>query len=92
MNSEWALNPDLDLHFRYWEDECVAYVGASGDTHCLSALAGEVLALLQKTPMDIVQLVQHFENRDNSTEDLLAGYTSILSGLQQLGIVRACQR
>lgn len=91
MHLEWALSPDLDLHLRYWEDECVAYIAASGDTHCLSALAGDVLALLQKHPMDIVQLVQHVENCD-STEELLPYYESILSELQQLGIVRAYPR
>jgi len=91
MYLEWALCPDLDLHLRCWEDECIAYLAASGDTHCLSALAGQVLALLQKNSMNIVQLVQHIENCVR-TEELLPYYESILSELQQLGIVRACQR
>lgn len=92
MPSTWALSPGLDLHLRCWEDECIAYIGASGDTHCLSALTGEVLALLQKNPMDIVQLAQYFENIDNGIEDLVAYYEPILSELQQLGIVQVCQR
>lgn len=92
MHSKWALSSGLDLHFRCWEDECIVYVGASGDTHCLSALTGEILFLLQKNPMDIAQLVQRFENVDNSTEDLLPYFESILSELQQLGIVQICQR
>lgn len=92
MHSTWALSPDLDLRLRCWEDECIAYIGASGDTHCLSALTGEMLVLLQKNPMDTAQLVQHFADIDNSAEDFLPYCESILSELQQLGIVQACQR
>jgi PqqD family protein of HPr-rel-A system len=46
--------PSKSLFF--WDDECVVFNHLSGDTHLLSALAGQILLKLQQTPEDVVSL------------------------------------
>lgn len=42
----WRVAANADLHLRYWDEECVLFHGASGDTHRLPALVGRLLERL----------------------------------------------
>ena len=40
----------------FWDDECVVFNHLSGDTHLLSALAGQILLKLQQAPLHAASL------------------------------------
>lgn len=46
----WRALPTLSESLFFWDDECVAFNHLSGDTHLLSALAGQLLLALQRVP------------------------------------------
>jgi PqqD family protein of HPr-rel-A system len=46
----WRALPTLSESLFFWDDECVVFNHLSGDTHLLSALAGQLLLELQPVP------------------------------------------
>jgi len=52
----WRIVDDSQLSLRYWDDECVLYHGASGDTHRLSGLVGLLLEQLMRGPASSLAL------------------------------------
>jgi PqqD family protein of HPr-rel-A system len=71
------------------EDFSVVYSGASGDTHLITSLAGEILRLLAQrsaTPEMLRQeMADIFENHDKDQAQVLI--ENILSELQNLYLV-----
>lgn len=47
LHARWRIAPDARLQFRYWDDECVLYHGAAGNTHRVPELVGRLLEHLQ---------------------------------------------
>lgn len=43
----WRVHPDARLRLRYWDDECVVYHGAAGNTHRVPQPVGQLLEALQ---------------------------------------------
>jgi len=75
----WRIAPDAQLKLRYWDDECVLYHGASGDTHRLEDLVGHMLERMLQSPASIPELAEAI---DLHTEDV----ESALNELARLGI------
>ncbi|OIR07162.1 hypothetical protein GALL_107510 [mine drainage metagenome] len=50
VTHRWRVVNRDGLHFRAWDEECVAYDELSGNTHLLSSFAGEALAQLCREP------------------------------------------
>ena len=46
LHAQWRIAPGARLQFRYWDDECVLYHGAAGNTHRVPDLVGRVLERL----------------------------------------------
>lgn len=47
----WRALPILSESLFFWDDECIVFNHLSGDTHLLSALAGQILLKLQQAPL-----------------------------------------
>lgn len=78
----WHLAPDAQLLLRYWDDECVLYHGASGDTHRLPELVGRLLERLGEAPATIPELAEAIDLHE---EDVAAS----LEEFVRLGIAEA---
>ncbi|MFT3720048.1 HPr-rel-A system PqqD family peptide chaperone [Pseudorhodoferax sp.] len=44
----WQIDADAQLKLRFWEDECIVYHGAAGDTHRVPGLVGSMLQCLMQ--------------------------------------------
>lgn len=80
----WRLAPDAGLQLRFWGDECVLFHGASGDTHRLPEVVGQLLERLAALPMAAPQLSHDI----NLHEDDVA---AALQELSRLGIVEVAR-
>jgi PqqD family protein of HPr-rel-A system len=75
----WRIAPDAQLKMRYWDDECVLYHGASGDTHRLTDLVGHMLERMLQSPASIPELAEAINLHEEDVE-------SALNELARLGI------
>lgn len=80
----WRVAPDAQLRLRFWDDECVLYHGASGDTHRLPDLVGHLLERLQQAPASVPVLAEAINLHEEDVE-------SSLQELARLGITEAGQ-
>lgn len=55
----WRVNPDLALSWRRWREEYVVFNPATGNTHVLDAIAGEILLLVERGPVAWQELRRH---------------------------------
>ncbi|KQP22025.1 hypothetical protein [Pseudorhodoferax sp. Leaf267] len=46
MHAAWRIAPDAELRFRFWNEECVLYHGAAGNTHLVPEPVGRLLQAL----------------------------------------------
>ncbi len=80
-----------DLQWRWWGDQLVVYHQASGDTHLLNRLAGEVLCTLEQAPAEAVTLAGHVAAQQEMSADqqgaLLEQIERLLRQLEALGLV-----
>lgn len=53
----WRLNPVVDLHWRVWETDCVAFESVSGDTAVIDALEAAALACFDEGPCSLSHLL-----------------------------------
>lgn len=79
----WQIADNAQLKFRFWDDECVLYHGASGDTHRLPELVGKLLQQLLQAPADTAALADSINLHE---EDVV----SILHHMSHLGIAVVC--
>jgi len=75
----WQIADNAQLKFRFWDDECVLYHGASGDTHRLPELVGRLLQQLLQAPATTAALAESINLHE---EDV----NSALRQMSQLGI------
>lgn len=52
------LNPVVDLHWRVWDNEWVAYEGTSGATTVVDVFESALLACFEEGPQTLTQLVE----------------------------------
>lgn len=74
MNAQsdtWRIAEDAQVKFRYWDDECVLYHGASGDTHRLPDLVGQLLEQLAQCPANIPTLAEAIDLHEEDVENAL---------------------
>jgi PqqD family protein of HPr-rel-A system len=72
----WRIADDAQLKFRYWDDECVLYHGASGDTHRLPEVIGKMLEHLMQAAASISALSISIDLHEDDVKvalDKLAG-------------------
>jgi PqqD family protein of HPr-rel-A system len=55
---QWTLSRPADIGWRDWDGLGAVYDDGSGDTHLVDALAVEILELLARDALSIVQLVE----------------------------------
>lgn len=82
MNAEspsWRVAADAELQLRYWDDECVMFHGASGDTHRIGQAVGEMLEHLLRAPASIPELAEAINLHEDDV-------TAALQELARLGI------
>lgn len=77
--ARWQIADNAQLKFRFWDDECVLYHGASGDTHRLPELVGRLLQQLLNAPADVPTLADSINLHEEDVE-------SALRQMAQLGI------
>lgn len=53
----WAVNPLIELHWRGWGDESVAFDAVSGQTVAFDALEAAALACFEAAPQSLGSLV-----------------------------------
>jgi PqqD family protein of HPr-rel-A system len=75
----WRIANDAQLRLRYWDDECVLYHGASGDTHRLTDLVGYMLEQLLQKPASIPELAAAINLHEEDVK-------TALNELSRLGI------
>lgn len=75
----WRIAPEAQLRLRFWDDECVLYHGASGDTHRLPDLVGRLLEQLLRAPASVADLAEAINLHEQDVE-------SSLQELARLGI------
>lgn len=52
----WRIARDAELRLHVWDDECVLFHGAAGDTHLVPELVGQMLQILTHAPASVVDL------------------------------------
>ena len=52
----WRLAGDAALRMHYWDDECVLFHGATGDTHRLPDAVGRLLERVAAAPAGVAAL------------------------------------
>ncbi len=55
-DSKYQFTPDAKLLWRLWGEEYVVYNSASGDTHLLDLLTGQILKQLESSPRGPLEL------------------------------------
>lgn len=75
----WRLAADAGLRLRFWDDECVLFHGAAGDTHRMPGLAGHLLQHLQRGAADRVGIADAIDLHEDDV-------ASLLEELDRLGI------
>lgn len=73
--AHWRIVPDARLRMRYWDDECVLYHGAAGDTHRVPEPVGQLLealaARVSATPEELSEQIDlHHDDVVNSLLDM----------------------
>lgn len=89
---KWRIASDPAIRFRIWDDEAVAYHGASGSTHLLGPAAVLLIRHLQTHgETDIAVLVQSMANewQIDESDTLSKDVELVLSDLQSLELVMA---
>ena len=90
----WSLASPEDTLFWSWDDElAVVYNGVSGDTHLVSALAGEILRILKTGSRTPEMLYDHLADAfiDLDTDAALDIIRTMLSQLQDIHLVSGHQ-
>ena len=79
--------------WRVWGDENVLFNPASGDTHLLDPLSGEVLRLLESRPMSEADCESHVvaQLTDDLRTEAPQFVRSMLEQFSALGLVRTVQ-
>lgn len=67
---EFCLNPVIDLHWRVWETECVAFEATSGATDVVDVFESALLACLEEGPQSLEQLVETLASDLQQAPDL----------------------
>ena len=85
----WTLRPDADLRWRSWDGEYVVFHPASGDTHFLNPIAGEVLRYLEHRPAGVIELSHHLSDTFElpADEDLASQVRQCLAQFHDLGLI-----
>lgn len=85
----WQLTPPAELHWQQWDDECVLYHAASGDTHLLDPAGAKVLQAMQDSPKTLADLLEDLgDSNDVETTQRLSVYIeSLLAKLHRLGVI-----
>jgi PqqD family protein of HPr-rel-A system len=83
-SATWRVASDAQLRLHYWDDECVLYHGASGDTHRLPELVGKLLEYLMQSPSTIPALSEAIDLHEEDVE-------TALNELARLGITEIAQ-
>lgn len=80
-------SPTNTLHC--WGSEFVVFNNRSGDTHLLSAFAGQILLKLQQTPFDAASLAELFAAilQVDPEQDLELQVQDILEDLNSLALI-----
>ena len=79
------LNPNVGVARRNWGDETVVYLLASGDTHLLSASAGQVLDALSVGPLRSEAIAAMLGLPEDESE-----LRELLGGLIRIGLIENC--
>lgn len=80
MSRAWRLCADAAVRLRYWDDECVLYHGASGNTYRLPEAVGQLLEALTRQAADLETLAAAINLHSEDVE-------AALQRLAHLGIV-----
>lgn len=67
----WQIAANAQLKFSFWDEECVLYHGASGDTHRMPELVGRLLQRLEQEPADIATLSEQINLHDDDVSNAL---------------------
>jgi PqqD family protein of HPr-rel-A system len=67
----WRIADDAQLQLRYWDDECVLYHGASGNTHRLPELIGQMLEQLMHSAASITTLSESIDLHEDDVKNAL---------------------
>jgi PqqD family protein of HPr-rel-A system len=91
-SASWKVCGPSSLVWRLWDDEYVLLNTASGDTHLLDLLSGEVLRCLEEGPADAEVLAARVLRKmdpgpDRDPSPLAARIEDILTTLDELGLV-----
>jgi PqqD family protein of HPr-rel-A system len=71
-----------------WSDEFVVFNNLSGDTHLLSAFAGQILLKLQQESLDVSSLIELFATTPQiDPERTELQIENILADLDSLGLI-----
>ena len=85
----WRVGLGCDLRWRQWDDECIVFNPAAGDTHVLNHAAAEALQALENAPTDIDGLTHTVASALNlePDEELLRHMQQLVDQLDDLGLI-----
>ena len=86
---KWRALPCSSKNACCWDDEFVVFNKLSGDTHLLSALAGQILLKLQQGPFDLPSLAKSLSPamRVGLEQELECQIDDILADLYTLALI-----
>lgn len=89
----WQRTEPDRFRFRFWADDLTAnvYDQRSGETHCLSPLAVELLQLLDAGPGTTLVLATALSEVLGGDEPAHAAVSDELRRLQRIGLIRAAE-
>ena len=87
----YRLCPAVGILKRDYGDDCVVFLSAARETHLLSEIAAQVLALIEETAQSPKALLEamkpHFE--DASEIEVSTLLDEVVDGLSRIGVIEA---
>lgn len=70
FQQSWRIKPDMQFGWHCWEDECVVYNDATGDTHLFSTVVLFMLNELSKRPAPVHRLAASLFGGEEDKEEM----------------------
>jgi PqqD family protein of HPr-rel-A system len=89
LESSWRIGCNATLHWKIWDDQCLVFNSASGQTHLLDPIAALLVRQVYDHCSNSEQLFQETARLldVNLTSDVRATFEGILQQLDALGLI-----
>lgn len=86
-SSRWVCHRKYDFSLRHWPDGSVLFDDASGQIHCLTPVAGEVMALLMNNEARSAHALAHELLGELPTEADAEMMQNVLANFMSLNLI-----